>query len=130
MSTAISYPFDLDDVGRLQSTENSSKIYLDRLLTLLSTSPGQRPMLPAYGTDVLKSLFENDNDVEAAISQAIQKAIAIWIPEISINEVIVGESDDNGFVPVNIIVQLPNSTLTTLSINSAIFNIDGTLTTE
>ena len=48
----IAYPFKLSFLGELQGTEEPVKVYTDRLLTLLSTSPGQRPMLPEYGTDV------------------------------------------------------------------------------
>lgn len=126
--SAISYPFTLDGLGVLQSTSDPRKIYLDRLLTLLSTSPGQRPMLPEYGTDVLLALYENDNVVETAISQAIKSAVSIWMPEIDVENVRVSIPDEAGSVEVEIIIKLPNSTLTTLTVSSAIFNIDGTIT--
>lgn len=126
--SAISYPFTLDGLGVLQSTSDPKKIYLDRLLTLLSTSPGQRPMLPEYGTDVLLALYENDNVVETAISQAIKSAVSIWMPEIDVENVRVSIPDEAGSVEVEIIIKLPNSTLTTLTVSSAIFNIDGTIT--
>ena len=80
----ISYPFKLSFLGELQGTEEPVKVYTDRLLTLLSTSPGQRPMLPEYGTDVLRALYENDNQLETSINQAVRSAVAVWIPEISI----------------------------------------------
>lgn len=128
MTNAISYPFNIDALGVLDGTTSTAKIYLDRLLTLLSTSPGQRPMLPKYGTDVLRALYENDNQLELSINQAVKKAVGIWLPEISINEITVTLPNEDGFCTVTILVELPDSTLTTLSVSTAIFNIDGTIT--
>ena len=125
--SAISYPFTLSPLGVLQSTSNSVKIYTDRLLTLLSTSTGQRPMLPEYGTDVLRALYENDNQLTPSITQAVKSAVAIWIPEIEIAEINVSLPEEDGFASVEILVRLPNSTLTTLTVSTAIFNIDGTI---
>jgi phage baseplate assembly protein W len=124
----ISYPYTLDPSGLLESTEDPKKIYLDRLLTLLSTSPGQRPMLPTYGTDVLRALYENDNQLSSSISQAVRQAVGIWIPEISIQSIEVGLPDESGEASVNILIKLPNSLLTTLSVSTAVFNLDGTIT--
>ena len=128
MTIAISYPFDVDALGVLKSTQSIQKIYLDRLLTLLSTNPGQRPGLPEYGTDVLKALFENDNDLQISIRQAIQLAVAKWLPEISIDTIDISPTDSTGVSNVSITAVLPNSTITTLSVNTSIFNIDGSIT--
>lgn len=124
----ISYPYTIDPSGVLTSTEDPKKVYLDRLLTLLSTSPGQRPMLPDYGTDVLRALYENDNEIAISISRAVRSAVAVWIPEIAIQEINVGLPDENGEATVDILIKLPNSLLTTLSVTTAVFNIDGTVT--
>lgn len=124
----ISYPFKLSFLGELQGTEEPVKVYTDRLLTLLSTSPGQRPMLPEYGTDVLRALYENDNQLEISINQAVRSAVAVWIPEISIEEINVTLPDQEGKATVTILIQLPNSILTTLTVSTAIFNVDGTIT--
>jgi len=124
----IAYPFKLSFLGELQGTEEPVKIYTDRLLTLLSTSPGQRPMLPEYGTDVLRALYENDNQLELSINQAVRSAVAVWIPEISIEEITVDLPDQEGKATVTILIQLPNSILTTLTVSTAIFNVDGTIT--
>jgi phage baseplate assembly protein W len=124
----ISYPFKLDFLGELQGTDDPVKVYTDRLLTLLSTSPGQRPMLPEYGTDVLRALYENDNQLELSINQAVRSAVSVWIPEISVEEIRVDLPDQEGKATVTILIELPNSTLTTLTVSTAIFNVDGTIT--
>ena len=124
----ISYPYTIDPSGLVSSTSDPRKVYLDRLLTLLSTSPGQRPMLPNYGTDVMRALYENDNDLTISINRAIRSAVAIWIPEISVEEVKVGLPDEFGEATVEVLIKLPNSLLTTLSVTTALFNVDGTIT--
>lgn len=85
-------------------------------------------MLPKYGTDVLRALYENDNQLELSINQAVKQAVGIWLPEISVNEITVTLPNEDGFCTVTILVELPDSTLTTLSVSTAIFNIDGTIT--
>jgi phage baseplate assembly protein W len=84
-------------------------------------------MLPEYGTDVLRALYENDNQLEFSINQAVRSAVNVWLPEISIEEINVSLPDESGSAEVEILVKLPNSTITTLSVSTAIFNIDGTI---
>jgi phage baseplate assembly protein W len=84
-------------------------------------------MLPEYGTDVLRALYENDNQIELSINQAVRSAVAVWIPEIEIEEINVTLPDEDGTALVEILIQLPNSTLTTLSVSTALFNLDGTI---
>jgi len=127
MSTAIQYPFTIDALGSVKSTESVEKIYLDRLLTLLSTSPGQRPMLPDYGTNVLRYLYENDNDLQEGVKEAIQVAVGTWLPEIRVSQVLISPTDSSGTANVDIQVTLPTSTSTTLTVSTGIFNIDGTI---
>jgi phage baseplate assembly protein W len=87
MSSAINYPYTLDPVGVVATTDQSSKIWLDRLLTLLSTNVGQRPMLTSYGTDLMRALFENENVLDTAIKQAVNTAVTVWLPEIKISSI-------------------------------------------
>ena len=54
---AISFPFTLDPFGVVETTSSQTKIYQDRVLTLLSTAVGERPMRPTYGTDVARAFL-------------------------------------------------------------------------
>ena len=130
MSKAISYPYTIDGYGVVQTTENVNKIYLDRVLTLLSTRIGQRPILHEYGTNIEVALFENQNNLELAINQAITQAMARWIPEVGINKINITEPDQNGEALVELILELPNSTLTTLTVSTSNFAADGTITRQ
>ena len=123
---AISFPFSQDIFGVTSSTSTQSKVYLDRLLTLLSTNIGQRPMLPEYGTDIGAALFENDNDFPAAINVAVANAVSRWMPDVTLNNIEISELD-TGQVNVAVTILLPNGQATSLTVNSTVFNADGTI---
>ena len=125
---AISYPFTFDPFGVVFTTEDQTKIYQDRILTLLSTAVGERPMRPTYGTNVAKAMFENQTDAATAIDAAIRSAIEIWIPEVNVETVNVSSFDPNGAVGVEINVSLPDFTSTSISILSTTLNPDATTT--
>jgi len=127
MTTAINYPFSLDNFGVLTPNSLSSKIYLDRVLTLISTNVGQRPMLPEYGVDWSQALFETEDDATIAIPKALRDAIGIWVPDVKVSSIkIQNQQDGNEYVYIELV--LPDNTLATLPVNTATFNINGTVT--
>jgi hypothetical protein len=127
MSVAITFPYTIDPNGVAQYTKSATKIYVDRVLTLLSYYVGQRPMLPTYGVDWSKSLFENDSNAQVAIPLAISEAIGKWIPEVSVTAVdFVGDSTD-GTENVIVSLKLPDDTLTSLTINTGTISYSGTI---
>ena len=126
MSVAINYPFIIDVDGVVKKTTSTSKIYLDRIITLLSTNIGQRPFYPDYGVDWSTSFFENENVASLAIPNAIRLAVARWIPEVSIEEIKLPALTD-GVQAVNISVRLPSGSLTSLMIDTKVFGYEGTM---
>jgi phage baseplate assembly protein W len=126
VSSAINFPFTLDNDGVLIPTTNANKIYLDRVLTLLSTNVGQRPMLPEYGIDWSVALFENEGDAKAATPGALTAAIVRWIPDVRVSKITMKDQQD-GIEYVNIDLILPDNTVATLPVSTATFNLDGTV---
>ena len=128
MTSSISYPYTISPDGLVKSTANSTKLYLDRVLTLVSTYTGQRPMMPDYGVDWSQALFENDYEAKNAIPAAIKGAVSKWIPEIEVTSCDLKFSELDGIEYVTLGLALPDDTITTMSINTATFNMDGTVT--
>ena len=128
MSTSISYPYTVNVNGTVSSSVTSTRLYLDRVLTLVSTYKGQRPMTPEYGVDWSGALFENDNEARVAIPVAIREAVAKWIPEVEISTVDIKFSELDGIENVTLELVLPGDTVTTMDINIATFNMDGSVT--
>ena len=125
---AISYPFTFDPFGVVETTTNQTKIYQDRVLTLLSTVKGERPMRPTYGTDIAKAMFENQGNSTKALDQAIRSAISTWIPEIEVSAVNITNYDESGRVGVEVNIVLPDFTSTAVNILSTTLNPDATTT--
>lgn len=130
MARAINFPFTFRGNGTLVDTEDTAKIYIDRVLTLLSTNVGQRPMLPEYGTDLSHALFESDRFLEKEVVDAVNASVSRWIPDVIVEDVKVGLPGDNGIADVEITLRLPNDTLTAVQTNTAIFYADGTITKQ
>jgi len=126
MTSAISFPFTLDTFGVLGSASAANKVYMDRVLTLLSTNVGQRPMLPEYGIDWGVALFETESDARAAIPAALRAAISRWIPDVQVQGITIHDQQD-GIEYVDIRLVLPDNTIATLPVSTATFNIDGTV---
>jgi phage baseplate assembly protein W len=125
---AISYPFTLNVFGETTSTTDQRKIYTDRVLTLLSTTIGERPMRPTYGTNLALAMFENQGVAEVAIPAAIRSAIATWLPELTVNEINIKNFNDGGKVEVELLLTFPDYTTGTISVNSVTLNPDASTT--
>lgn len=127
MSIAIRYPFTINN-GKVEATSSATKIYTDRVLTLLSTNIGQRPILQGYGANMDYALFENDNDLALAVQTAASEAIKKWIPQISVASINVAPLDSDGSAEVEIIINLPDNTTSSVSVNTSSFGYYGTVT--
>jgi phage baseplate assembly protein W len=125
---AISFPFTLDPFGKIISTTNQNKIYQDKILTLLSTGIGERPMRPTYGTNIGAAMFENQGKVDSAINQAIRTAISNWIPEITVEKINIKGFLDTGAVTVELNVTLPDFEELSITVVSTTLNPDATTT--
>jgi phage baseplate assembly protein W len=126
MSTTISYPFTLDPLGKIVATSDVNKIYLDKVMILLSTSVGQRPMDPSYGTDLFRALYECGGDYNQALIEVIQRAMATHLPMISVESIDITDPDDSGVSLVNISFGFPDGSTEKVSLNSSYLNPDGT----
>jgi phage baseplate assembly protein W len=125
---AISFPFTLDPFGKTASTTDQRKIYQDRVLTLLSTAVGERPMRPTYGTNIATAMFENQGNIEKAINDAIRSAISKWIPELTVNNIFLKGFLDTGAVTVELNVSLPDFIEDNITVVTTTLNPDATTT--
>jgi phage baseplate assembly protein W len=79
----------------LQMTSNTFNQTYDNLVqlksnvrNLLLTKKGERIGQPNFGTNLHRLLFEpNDDSLEDKIFQAVDSAIRLWLPQLSINEI-------------------------------------------
>ena len=84
------YPITKDARGLLHSQDGVRQIKSD-LLILLMTDPGERVMLPQFGTPLKRLIFEpNDPELFAQARQMIASSIAQWEPRITVQSIDVG----------------------------------------
>ena len=54
---AISLPFSIDSYGNVASTKDQSKIWADRVRSVVGTTVGERLMRPDFGTSIPFATF-------------------------------------------------------------------------
>jgi len=66
----------------------SKDAFSSDLLFLLLTEKGERYYYPDFGTDLLKFIFEpNDNLTAQDIEQQIKRTVSLYIPSLKINKI-------------------------------------------
>jgi len=119
---AISFPFSIDKSGKISSTTDPTKIYKDRVLTLLSTVVYQRPMMAGYGVDIARSLYETMDDLYASVGDSIVRAITTFLPYIQIQDILVDLNYPiEAGTKVTVAIALPNGSVDDVSISSSTF---------
>lgn len=89
----LPYPIIKHPLGLLRTQSGINQVKSD-LLVLLLTEPGERVMLPEYGTPLKKFFFEpNDSIVVDNVKQAIADSIKTWEPRIAVTQIDVTNSD-------------------------------------
>jgi phage baseplate assembly protein W len=88
----INIKFPLTDNTEKNSYYKMNRITKDAfssdLLLLLLTEKGERYYYPNYGTNLLKYIFEpNDNISAQEIEQQIKKTVSLYIPNLTIKKV-------------------------------------------
>lgn len=109
-SRAISLPFRIGATGGIAYTQDPFKIYVDRIVTILLTRPGERVMLPTFGAGVQDHVFETADDMHAAaLTLEVRAALEQWEPALRVMDVTPHPSpaiDGNGIV-IDVRFQVP-----------------------
>jgi hypothetical protein len=86
------YPITRHPLGFFRAQKGASQVKSD-LLVLLLTEPGERVMLPAFGTPLKQFFFEqNDSVIVDKVREAIAKSIRAWEPRIAVTAIEVTNS--------------------------------------
>jgi phage baseplate assembly protein W len=83
----LQYPLAKTPRGILAQKSGIAQIKAD-LLQLLLTNPGERCMIPTFGTPLKKLMFEpNDPQLEVQAKKVIGDAIDMWEPRIVVDQI-------------------------------------------
>ncbi len=83
----VPYPTSKNPRGYWYSQSGLDQIKSD-MLVLLLTNPGERLMLPEYGTPLRKLFFEpNDSSLAEQARQVVINSIKLWEPRIAVTNI-------------------------------------------
>ena len=93
----IKYPFTSDSSDKyfIDLNDSQEDMVKSDLMHLIFTPKRQRIRMPDYGTDLIKYIFEpNDESTWPAVKTEIQSTVKDWIPNITLDDIQIMTSDD------------------------------------
>lgn len=90
----LPYPITQNSLGYFRSQCGAETIKGD-LLILLLTNPGERVMMPEFGTGLRRLVFEpNDSFIKEQARNMIINAIATWEPRIVVEQIDISTGEE------------------------------------
>lgn len=104
---SISLPFRVDGYGRVATTSDLSKIWQDRVRSVVATSLGERLMRPSFGCPTPVHLFRNTDSIETVLDVDVATAFNKWLPGITYEGMEFYSTPDTGDIEVEIRYSVP-----------------------
>lgn len=105
---AISLPFSIDPYGKVSQTTDQSKIWADKVRSVIGTALKERVMRPTFGTDIPSAVFENQEDADARIQELVSASFNTQLPKLALQSVTNSFDQYSGTLTVEVIYALPN----------------------
>lgn len=109
---AMTFPFRIAPTGSVGATQNSQKIWTDRVRAVVSTQLGDRVMRPDFGIDALSGVMNLHSPAQEDLTSTIQYAFSVFLPALSLESVKTHFDDATIYVQVTFITP-DRSTMTT-----------------
>ena len=90
----IGVAFPLDENNMFEGTDTVKEQIRANLINVLLTKPGERVMEPNFGVNLKGYLFE-PNIEPAVIEDIIKNQVSIYVPQISLRNIDIGEISEN-----------------------------------
>ena len=116
----VRFPLDHSQEGFFYKTKTILEQAKSNMRNLLLTSKGERVMQPEFGSTLTDVLFNQGEDVENQIDEAIREAVSNWLPYIIINEINMFQQGNQVDVSIDFSVTLEPDSFDILTFN---FNI-------
>ena len=116
----VRFPLDHSQEGFFYKTKTILEQAKSNMRNLLLTSKGERVMQPEFGSTLTDVLFNQGEDVEHEIDEAIREAVSNWLPYVIINEINMFQEGNQVDVSIDFSVTLEPDSFDTLTFN---FNI-------
>jgi len=124
MEVAISLPFAIDQYGKVTDTTDQSKIWSDRVRSVIGTNLRERLMNPDFGTLVPTAFMETDEAASSMVSTEVERAFTTQLSLLKLQSVDSTFDEYTGSLNIDIIYDLPNNTQVNTTVS--IVSISGT----
>ena len=125
LEKSISIPFSIDTFGMVGTTTEQSKLWADRVRSVLGTSLRERVMRPTLGTLIPFSLFNNIENAISEIKEEVTRAFGRQLQLLTLKDTYIEEDSLNSSLKITVTYQLPNQEINKTSIGY--ITIRGTL---
>lgn len=106
---AIALPFAVDSYGKITSTADQSKIWADRVRSVLGTTIRERVLRPTFGTLIPFALFNTETGAVAQVEAEVNKAFSQQLSLLNLQKVNVTVDQYTNVLTVEAIYGLPNN---------------------
>ena len=106
---ALSLPFSIDSYGNVATSSDQSKIWSDRVRSVLGTMLRERLMRPEFGTVIPYSLFNGATSAVDEVKAEVSKAFTSQLQILTLENVNVSMDEYTNVMTVEVIYALPNN---------------------
>lgn len=105
---AISLPFAIDDYGNVMTSTSQSKIWGDKVRSVIGTIAGERIMRPSFGTTIPKLAWDTTDVTVSSLDREIRSAFNSQLSQLTLDDVDIVFDEYNNLITVNVVYGLPN----------------------
>ena len=124
LELAIALPFQIDAYGTILATVDQSKIWADRVRSVIGTAIGERIYRPEFGCAAAFKIFETEETTVNLVEEDIRRAFISFLPLCRLDETIVSVDEINRIINVEVVYTTPTAEQYALEV--AIATINGT----
>ena len=115
----VLFPLSTNSLGNFETTATYSDMWRQRVLSVLSTPEGSRVMRPRFGSRPQAAMFENYDSADAVVKGMVGSAFSSWLPDLSLEKIVVINSPGDSSLVVDIWYTLPNGTVDTVTTSAS-----------
>jgi phage baseplate assembly protein W len=119
---ALSLPFSLNAYGGIAVATEQSKIWADRVRSVLGTTRRERVMHPEIGTLIPFALFNTETSAESQVETEIGKAFSSQLNLLRLDDVVITHDEFTNTMTVEVIYALPNNEVVSTVVGLALVN--------
>lgn len=107
----ISFPFSIDQYGKVKTTTNYEKIWADRVYAVIGTLLSERVMRPQFGSNAAKELLSTQDVTVNNVDSSVKEAFVNYLPSLTLNEITSAYDYQTNILTIDISYSLPNHEL-------------------